>query len=537
MSCISLVYNDGFSWVKENNISFKGYVYDQDGNFLADSGAISLFREISDRDALLSLMQGLDGAFSVIIRLENRVLIAVDAMSMFSLYYSPLEDGWLISDSAHVAGKKLPELMLNTEAIPEFQTAGFVVGNETLFRNVFKTQAGEVLVLQDDGSLQRECYHYYLPSKFYAAQPEQLSGRLKDILQGVSDRLMASLRGRTAVIPLSGGYDSRLIATMLKKANYRDVVCFTYGKPNRESVLSQKVAEGLGYPWVFVDYRDLDMHAYLADPIFLDYCDQVGNATSMPFLQEFFAVKHMHERGMIPDDAIFIPGHTGDYIAGSYVEKTIRKENAREYRPNTIARRYFGFRAQTGDERKHITGRLEKWFSDYAPPRASIDDSYDIYTEDWDLKEKFSKFVFNAAGVFPFFGYEFRFPLWDRDFRNFFRGVPFSLRSYKLLYDSVLEEAFFKPQGVCFGDQELKERPGDLRMQQLRKFLRPFIPGHVRERRMIERDYLMYHTFTGAMKKEMTDKGIVLPSGINHFNAIICHWYVMKTKEFTQLPR
>lgn len=537
MSRVSLVYNDGFRWVKENNISFKGYFFDQNGKFFTDSGAISLFREIDSKDALLSLMRELDGAFSVIIQLEKHVLIGVDTMSMFSLYYIPTAEGWLISDSAHVTAKNLPELRLNAEAVPEFQLAGFVLGKETLFRDVFKSQAGEILVLQDDGGLQRSCYHYYLPSRFYAAQPEHLAERLIDILHGVSNRLIASLRGKTAVIPLSGGYDSRLIATMLKKANYRDVICFTYGKPNNESMLSQKVAERLGIPWIFIDYRDIDPQAYLEDPLFRNYCDQLGNATSMPFLQEFFAVKHMQDRGLIPDDAIFIPGHTGDYIAGSYVEKTIRKKNDREDRPKAIARKYFGFRPQTGDDRKHLEQRLGKWFTDYSMPDAIDDARYDVYTEDWDLKEKFSKFVFNAAGVFPFFGYEYRLPLWDREFRDFFREVPFSVRSYKLLYDRVLEEAFFKPQGVYFGDQELKERSGDLRMQQLRKFLRPFIPGHVRERRMTERDYLLYHTFTGAMKKEMTDKGIVLPSGINHFNAIICHWYVMKTNEFTQLPR
>ena len=43
--------------------------------------------------------------------------------------------------------------------------------------------------------------------------------KVSQIIENTFIRLVNSLKGKTAVIPLSGGFDSRLIAVMLKKHN------------------------------------------------------------------------------------------------------------------------------------------------------------------------------------------------------------------------------------------------------------------------------------------------------------------------------
>jgi len=79
--------------------------------------------------------------------------------------------------------------------------------------------------------------------------------RLDSIYKNVFSRLIESVQGRTIVIPLSGGYDSRSSAAILKKLGYGNVICFTYGRPESFEVqTSEKVAKDLGYKWCFINY-------------------------------------------------------------------------------------------------------------------------------------------------------------------------------------------------------------------------------------------------------------------------------------------
>ncbi len=531
MAKTKLVFRDGFDWTHEGNISFKGYVFNSLGAFLRGREALSLFRGIATAESLKKRLKQLDGLFTIIIRSDAGTLLGVDAMSMFSLYYAYHDGQWWLSDSSMELRRHLPSTTFNQSTLPGFLSAGFVPGRECLIHGIFKTQAAEVLLLKPTGRMSVNDHYSFFPEGFSADSEISLGNDLKSILEHVAERLISSLQDQTAVIPLSGGYDSRLIACMLKKAGYENVICFTYGRPNRESEISELVARALGYQWVFVDYRDLDAVSYLREESFKKYCDYAGNATSMPFLQEYFAAKHLKEHNIIPSGSVFIPGHTGDYLAGSYVEKTIRRRPSEKSRPEALVSKYFRFIELASDEKKNIAQRIQDWFDTKRYPAMAKYDQYDVFAEDWDLKEKFSKFVFNAAKVYPFFGYEIRLPLWDKEFRNFFRKLPFAYRSYKSLYDAVIEEKYFKPQHIYFGAEELKETASSLKRQRLRELVRSFVPFRIRKKRMISRDYICYQRFTKEMARQIEQEGESVPKRINHFNAIICQWYALQVKK------
>ena len=66
----------------------------------------------------------------------------------------------------------------------------------------------------------------------YSYYTEELSKQIKNIIKKikVSD-------GKTIIIPLSAGLNSRLIASGLKHFNYNNVKCFSYGlKNNYEAI-------------------------------------------------------------------------------------------------------------------------------------------------------------------------------------------------------------------------------------------------------------------------------------------------------------
>ncbi len=520
-----LTYNNGFGWIQTGKVSFKGYFLDSDGKFMTGKAAARQFESVESMAQLSNLLSRIDGAWSVLIRTRAGLLVGVDPMRMFPLFYARSGKQWTISDSAEALLSHVPEPDLNARVLPEFLSAGFVMGKDTLVTGICKTNAAEILLFGSDEKPTRQTFSYFLPKHFSGKTAAALKEDLQDLLQDLSGRMVQSLQGRTAVVPLSGGYDSRLIACMLKMQGYEKVVCMTYGRPNKEARISRQVAKQLGYHWEFVNYSDIPAEGLTMDPLFLAWTGYSGNLSSMPYLQDYFAVKTLKEKKLIPDDSIFLPGHTGDYIAGSYTEKTIRIRRSRMHRTQRLLNGYFKFCPLQKKQKAIIIDRLKEWFADYRPPDVATDRRYDVFTEDWDLKEKFSLFVFNSAEVFPFFGYEFRLPLWDRQFRGFFRELPFELRSHKKLYDEVLEENYFIPLGVYYNREEIRETPVNLKLQRAKDFLQPLIPAGIRHKRMAERDYLCYGRFTLPMKESMEQKGADLPHRLNSFNAVITHWY------------
>lgn len=526
-------HDDGFKPVTCGNIGFRGYLFDASDNFAAGKSATESFEHVKTAEELREVITRLDGAFTVTINTDDGLLIGTDTMGLFAMYYAWDGNNWFISDSAHEVKTRTGISKVNKSAIAEFLSAGFVMGKDTLVKGINRTRPAEVLFLKNDGSCQAMIYERFLPDYFSSKSRHDLDQQLGRVLLKTSRRLVDSLQGKTAVIPLSGGYDSRLIACMLKKAGYTNVVCITYGRPNKESEISQKVAQKLGFRWLFIDYREINAAAAINDPLFLDYVKYAGNLSSMPFLQEYFAVDALTKSGAITEDAIFLPGHTGDFLAGSYVEKTAVCNTMKYDRPTWLLKQYFSFIQPGKAMGETIRGRIAAWFDSQEFPAIINCQGYDPLVEEWDLKEKISKFIFNSSRVFPFFGYQFRFPLWDRQLRLFFRRLPYPLRSFKSLYDYHLEEQYFKPLGVYFNRDEIREQKTQLQIQFVKSKLKPFVPEFIKKSRISKRDYLCYKHFTRVMAAELTKEGTRPVKKFNSYNALICQWYVEK---FTDNP-
>ena len=78
--------------------------------------------------------------------------------------------------------------------------------------------------------------------------------KLTHQIEKIIKKSIKEVNGKTVIIPLSAGLDSRLIASGLKHFNYKNVKCFSYGlKNNYEAKMSKKISEKLGYEWAFVE--------------------------------------------------------------------------------------------------------------------------------------------------------------------------------------------------------------------------------------------------------------------------------------------
>ena len=64
--------------------------------------------------------------------------------------------------------------------------------------------------------------------------------------------------------------------------------------------------------------------------------------------------------------------------------------------------------------------------------------------ENWEWKERQSKFIINSCRVYEFYGFEWRLPLWDLEFINYWSRIPLEMRENKKLYKEYLLNSNYK---------------------------------------------------------------------------------------------
>lgn len=525
MNCnIALKGNSVYSWYSNNTTSVIGYFFNANNELFTKEEALTYIESQRKTLSLFEIAKQLNGIFTIVEQTENSVSIICDSVNYFPVFYSFQNNNWIIRDSWNEIISYKKSFEANTRAYSEFLSAGFVLDNETLDKTIFKTKSSELLQLETEGTITRKPYYYFLPTQFFKESFEGIHDATNVAFQNFGKRLIAYLNGRTAVVPLSGGYDSRLIVSVLKSLNYTNVICVTYGKMNKEVPISKRVAETLGYTWYFIDYEKLDISNFTKSQEFLDYASFSGNGFSMPYLQEFFAVKELKNQKLIPVDSVFLPGHSGDYLGGSYIEKTIKTDLSKAELPKHLESKYFIFKKKTRKDSTTIQNRIAHTLQAY-DSNTGIE-HFSPIIEDWDIKEKLSKYIFRSSNVFTYFGYEHYFPLWDKELVKFFRNVPYEYRIQKKLYDSVAERYYFSPQNIAFKKEELIVRKRDLIIQKAKDKVRYFFPWKIVLQRMIQADWMYYSVLTSEMQKEIEQTTKKPFKNFKFFNAVICKWYV-----------
>ena len=523
-SNIFLRDNNGFKWVKKENLFVRGYIFDLNEQFYQDETLADYFSDIETYTDFEERVSYANGCYSVIYIKGEKIFAACDCIRSLPLFYTKYNGEWVISDDSYYLSEKFGKSELNEIAAVEFLATGYVTGDETLIRNINQIQAGEIIRFEEEG-LDKKFYFTYRTSVTTEDEYDEFREQGIEIFNKAFKRFIASLDGRTVVVPLSGGFDSRMIVTMLKKYEYDKVICFTYGrKGNPEIEISKKVAETLGFKWIYIEYTEGLIENFLNDTIFLNYYKYAGKLVSMFFMQEYFAVKYLKENKLIPEDSIFAPGHSGDFLGGSQLFKHDNLglfDDLKDVAHRIYNVKYCYLRPETGDL-ELIHQRIQKSLEEKFTGNADL--SYSIH-EDWDFKEKLAKFNFNSLTTYTYFGYEFRFPYWDNELLNFFKKLPLHVKINKFLYDDILIEEFFKPLGLNFPD-ELQPSEITLRRQKIKDKIKHILPEPVNRFFMDKSDDLFYNEITQQMVIDSALKGKKLNIHGNYFNSLIIQWYL-----------
>lgn len=466
---ISLNFNFGYKWYNEGSTFVKGFAFDENNKPMENEVLISRIKNIKNQHELINVLSRLNGTFSIITYLENKIIICVDITRTFPIFYYKDSDGKVyVSDNVEFFINNF-NLEYDKESISEFSASGFVSSNFTLVKNVRQVEAGNIVFINENNIEIVDYYNYcFEKGKSFTEDYSFLESRFINIINNIANRIVNYANGRQIVVPLSGGYDSRFIVAILKKLKYENVLCFTYGRcDGYEAKTSQKIAQELGYKWYFIEYNtDVIPSNYVKLDEFQKYFKFASNYVSLAHMQDYFAFRELHYKKIIEKDAIVIPGHSGDFLGGSHLRAV--KDNLFPNLIDSILSKHYVY--SSDESLDFCKNKISKFINKYG---CCI--NYSIY-ENFNFKERQSKFIVNSNRVYEFFGYKHMIPLWDREITDFFKILDIKYKTNRCLYDEVLFKNLFEPLNIEY------RKPQDVRngfLQVIKKYIKLIFPKSI----------------------------------------------------------
>jgi asparagine synthase (glutamine-hydrolysing) len=514
-------------WHSHAKAHCTGYLHHPSKGFLQGNALARHFASLADEAALIRELSQANGCFALIINLPEGVFAAVDKLRSLPLFWDM--DGNLADKSESLAPLTAQDLKsCAADILAEYLITGYVTGSDTLHPQLKQIPAGHYLLLQEGQSPQLK--------RYYRFQHQEVEPRsLPDWIQlqhqthlEIAKSTLESLDGRVAVIPLSGGYDSRLLAYLFKTLKYDHIITFSYDSPrHRESRISRCVAQHLGLPHLFIPHTHRSWYQAFWSQSRRDFYRYAVNASSSAHIQDWLAVNELQERKLIPEDSVFIPGHSADFLQGSHLPLVYAKKQSftrEELLCQILAKHYRLWPAASDAEHEGFKARILAVIQ--APSSMDVNEAADLF-EYHDLQERQAKFILNSLRVYESFGYEWRLPLWDQRLMDYWAAVPLPLRLGRKLWQLYAQEHLPIPIPV-FTNPPIAERVLDKSLRLLWGEVRNVRYGRFADRRSFTqyvslkaaaylRDDLDYPSFVDGRKA-------VIRCDMNALQALISLW-------------
>jgi len=426
---------------------FKGHLAD-DGlsRLVATLGA----RGALDMDAAAQILADLEGHWALAAVGPSWALAAVDRVRSIPLIWAPLNGAVMVDQDGGRLARRLglQPIQVDADAALAIALSGFTIGNDTLYRQVRQIGPGEFVLVEQSGAGNHGRYHQWTPWLAEPVAPEDIAAPLKSLHERLISALVDSARGRQILVPLSAGLDSRFIASGLREAGYENVVCFAYGTPgNREAAVSRRIAERLGYPWHFVPFSSTAMQATFAGEDHARFRAGADSLTGVHFPQDYLALKHLLDDGLADTKSIVVNGQSGDFITGNHIPAVLATPH---HNRSPAARRKAIIEALLAKHFKQWeflrtpvnVARLSKRLGqeiDIIGLPAGAGNDYGIY-EYCEFRDRQAKYVVGGQRAYEHFGLDWRLPLWDQDYLDFWASAPLAAKARQSLYRNVLRE-------------------------------------------------------------------------------------------------
>lgn len=441
---VQLLNNRGKSWKNINSSYIKGFAFD--GNkFLTEEEIYNyVLDSIKNRNIDKCLLK-LNGNFSAVISLKNSIYLFSDKYKTYPLLYFNTDKGWFITDQSKSVLDNIPSSEFNNEAIITYFALGYLHGNHTFLNNCKIVEAGNWVLLTNNSFSQE--YHNHIYPKINI-DDDEIMAKAINTFENAIKRTLSSIGNNPIWIPLSGGYDSRLLACVLKKMNIKNVKCFTYGFPNSLDVkISRKVAETLDFAWFYVEYTKEKFESIANNSIDDDHILWAMNLNTTSHYQDFIAIKELTERGVIEKNAIIIPGHSGEILGRDQIPYDLLE--SKKSIAELIYHKYFHWNLIKKGFKESIVTSLGVNLNETITNKKNKMLSIDLFSN-WNIKNRQSNFIVNAVRAYEYFNLDWRLPLWDDEVSEFWFSLNYKKNSNLKLYNKFMFDNYFTPLNVAF---------------------------------------------------------------------------------------
>ena len=454
MSNCDVKITSDYGWVHFDkywgSMWFKGYIFEYPQMQFFAEKLVQLVETTNEED-IKKYLADLDGHFAIVLKTPEILFAAVDRIRSIPLFFADYSDHLILTDQPTKLEYKLSNLE-SPSALEDrlmLQMSGYCSGSATLLDGVKQLQSGEYLKFSGGTKLEVSSYYNYHPANPVAiTEKVELKRSLEAASIRILQKIIDSAEGRVIVVPLSGGYDSRLVASGFAHLGYKNVKCFSYGQNNNfESLISRKVAEKLGYEWKFIKLTHDIVRTDYQSELHQDYFSFSNTFASVPVEHEFTAVHLLKESGWIPDDAIFVNGMSGDFLTGSHIPGTLQgdrgglnKQERKELILSALLDKHYSLwvHLETSGNKKLVADNLwnEIVKEVNGLPKNSTDD-FGLY-EFSEFKNRQTKYVITVQRVYEFFGYEWRLPLWDKEYLDYWENIQIKHKINRNLFVEVM---------------------------------------------------------------------------------------------------
>ena len=520
-------------WTTEHDVSVRGRAF-ADGALLGSDAIAERFAEAVCGDeplvAVAAVATELEGFFAAVVSgPNNESYLVADRARSIPLYYAT--DGSVVSDRGRVVRDAVGGTR-NPTTESEFLLNRYVTGSETIWERVRSTSPGEVVHIDDDSVTRRQYYDYW-PDAADEGSDDDAPKRLSVGFETALDRLQTVADGRPVVVPLSGGYDSRLVAAGLVERGH-EVIGFTFGRSGHPDVeVSREVADRLGIQWEFCPYNEAMWREWYHGDVGAGYRKRAFSGDALPFIAEGPAVHRLVADGRIPAEALVCPGHTvatPSERVPAFVGEGVGDDGARAIEPTVdalvayILDTHYDLWAWESERfRGAAADRIRRGLLGDRPASAvSAPESAAAAYERWEWTGRMATFTNGDLRLYEDAGLDWWLPLWDPAYVEAWRRVPLAARRGKGAHAALAVETYRRAGRVSTERAEITDRELSpfnralalLRHSPARQFserdgdwVPPFLVPRERWNRPGNHPLAWYSTLSPSLREQLDDGG------------------------------
>ena len=427
-----------------SKLYIKGYFY---------SHSVSKLHDILNSievENLNEFINSLRGNFALIFKNSKYTVGVVDRIRSSELNFFQHKSDFYISPNINsLLDLDFLDKSINVNASLQIAMSGYTIGSNTLFENCKSLSAGQYLLIVDDNI---DVYDYF---KYFGAITKQSYDQLKTELTKITleifKKIINKIGDRQIVIPLSAGNDSRLVASILRHLEVKNVLCYSYGqKTNFESKISKEIAERLGFEWVFIPVSYFSERRFYSSGQYKEFLNYSFSNSGISFIQSLSTIKKLEETNLISKESVFINGNSGDFISGGHINKLHNKigltNNIKDLKNiviDAIIDKHFSLWGYLKTDSNLSRVNEELHLDVFSGFNNITNENIHLIYENYEYANRQSKYVVSGQMVYEFYNYNWVLPLWDDEYLLFWRKIPKEFKENQLLYIDMLRSNNF----------------------------------------------------------------------------------------------